>query len=107
MFELLASRPAAPPTSQSLLVNGLGGNGTLSKFTFTPGKKHLLRFVNTGINQFFHLALDGHTFTVIAVDFVPIKPYTTSTIVVSVGKSFSHFTGPRAVLTNSQVSDTT
>lgn len=86
MFELLASRPAAPPTSQSLLVNGLGGNATLSKFTLTPGKKHLMRFVNTGINQYFNLALDGHTFTVIGADLVPIKPFTTSTLVLSVGK---------------------
>src|SRR6201996_3466266 len=58
MFELLASRPAAPPTSQTLLVNGTGGPN-VGKIHFTPGKRHRLRFVNSGINQDFHIGIDG------------------------------------------------
>src|ERR1700761_7829087 len=81
VFEILASRPAAPPVSQTLLVNGTN-SGTIQ---FTPGKKHLLRFVNTGMNQFFHIGIDGHSFTVIADDFVPIKPFTTQTLALDVG----------------------
>jgi FtsP/CotA-like multicopper oxidase with cupredoxin domain len=82
VFELLASRPAAPPTSQTLLVNGTN-KGVIN---FAPGQTHRLRVVNTGINQFFHFGIDGHTMTVIADDFVPIKPYTTQQLVIAVGK---------------------
>jgi FtsP/CotA-like multicopper oxidase with cupredoxin domain len=85
MFTLLASRPAAPPTSQALLVNGTGGNGVLSQIQFTPGKKHLLRLVNTGINNFLHVGIDQHTMTVIADDFIPIQPYTTESVTLTVG----------------------
>lgn len=84
-FTILASRPAAPPTAQSILVNGAGGTAPLTTLTLTPGKKHLVRFINTGINAFFHLALDNHQFTVIASDFVPIQPYTTDSLVFGVG----------------------
>jgi FtsP/CotA-like multicopper oxidase with cupredoxin domain len=84
-FTLLASRPQAPPTAQSVLVNGAGGTAPLTKLTLTPGKKHLVRFINTGINAFFHVALDGHQFTIIAADFVPIKPYTADQFVIGVG----------------------
>jgi len=81
MFELLASRPAAPPTSQTLLVNGTN-TGTIN---FTPGQRHRLRFVNTGINQVFHIGIDGHQMLVIADDFVPIKPFTTNQLSITVG----------------------
>lgn len=87
MFELLASRPTVPPTSQSILVNGTGGSN-LSKIKFTPGKKHLLRLVNTGINNMFHVGIDQHTMTVIASDFVPIKPFTTQTLELAVGQRY-------------------
>ena len=84
MFELLASRPTSPPTSQSILVNGTGGP-SLSKINFTPGKKHLIRLINMGINNFFHVGIDQHKMTVIAADFVPIQPYATDTLVLAVG----------------------
>ena len=88
MFELLASRPAAPPTSQSLLVSGAGGNAPLTKIKFTPGKTHRLRFVNTGINQFLHIGIDSHKMTVIAADFVPVKPFDANTLVLGVGQRY-------------------
>jgi FtsP/CotA-like multicopper oxidase with cupredoxin domain len=85
MFTILASHPAAPPTSQSLLVNGTGGDN-LSTIQFTPGKKHLIRLVNTGINNFLHVGIDQHTMTVIAADFNPIQSFTTDTLILTVGK---------------------
>jgi FtsP/CotA-like multicopper oxidase with cupredoxin domain len=90
-FEILASRPAAPPTSQNILVNGTGvygGSGKYGSTTLTPGKKHLVRIVNTGINNYIHVSLDGHPFTVISNDFVPITPFTTTTLSVSVGQRY-------------------
>jgi FtsP/CotA-like multicopper oxidase with cupredoxin domain len=89
VFTILASHPQAPPTSDSILVNGTGvvsGSGTYGKTTLTAGKKHKLRLVNTGINQYLHVSLDGHPFTVVAADFVPIKPYTTTSLAIAVGK---------------------
>lgn len=60
--------------------------GEYSVTNLTHGKAHLLRFVNTGINNWANVALDGHPFTVIASDFVPIVPYTTNTLTIAVGK---------------------
>lgn len=54
--------------------------------TLTPGKSHLLRLVNVGINNWIHAGLDGHEFLVVAADFVPIEPYKASSIVIAVGK---------------------
>jgi len=91
VFTILASRPAAPPISDSILVNGTGvtgGVGTYATTTLTPGKKHKLRLVNTGINQYIHVSLDGHPFTVVAADFVPIKPYTSTSLVLAVGQRY-------------------
>jgi FtsP/CotA-like multicopper oxidase with cupredoxin domain len=84
MFELLASRPTVPPTSQTLLVNGT----QTAKLSFTPGKKHLLRFINTGINQFFHIGIDGHKMQVVMVDFVAVKPFTADNLVLAVGQRY-------------------
>ncbi|TID17143.1 laccase-like multicopper oxidase [Venturia nashicola] len=91
VFTILASRPAAPPTSQSLLYNGLGVTGGVGKYattTLTPGKKHKLTLVNTGTNQYIHVSLDNHPFTVVAADFIPIVPYNTSSLVISVGQRY-------------------
>jgi FtsP/CotA-like multicopper oxidase with cupredoxin domain len=95
MFTLLASHPAAPPTSQSLLVNGTGGNGQLQTIELQPGKKHLLRVVNVGINNFLHFGIDQHTMTVIAADMNPIEPFTTTSLSLTVGKYYSLFLEPR------------
>lgn len=91
VFAILASRPAAPPTSDSILYNGTGvtsGTGTFATTTLTPGKKHKLRLVNSGINQYLHVSLDNHPFTVVAADFVPITPYTTTSLVIAVGQRY-------------------
>jgi FtsP/CotA-like multicopper oxidase with cupredoxin domain len=92
-----ALHAGGPPTADNVLINGsmvLGATsasgGQYAKTTLTPGKKHLLRLVNTGINNYFHVSLDGHPFKVIAADFNPIVPFTTTSLVLGVGKSNSH-----------------
>jgi FtsP/CotA-like multicopper oxidase with cupredoxin domain len=60
--------------------------GNYANTTLTPGKTHRLRFANTGINNWVHVSLDKHVFTVIASDFVPIVPYKTTTLAMAVGK---------------------
>lgn len=91
-FEIIASRPPGPPLSQNILVNGTGMyNGTMGKFGSTnliPGKTHRLRLVNTGINNYIHVSLDNHPFTVITSDFIPIKPYQTTSLTIGVGQRY-------------------
>lgn len=83
---------AGPPTADNILINGTMTSSFGGKYavtTLTPGKSHLLRLINTGINNYLHVGLDGHTFTVVAADFTPIEPYETSSVVLGVGKFFS------------------
>ena len=68
-----------------LIVGPTGGNGVLSQIQFTAGKKHLIRLVNTGINNFLHVGIDQHTMTVVADDFIPIQPYSTQSVTLTVG----------------------
>jgi FtsP/CotA-like multicopper oxidase with cupredoxin domain len=88
VFEILASQPLAPPTSQVILVNGTGPSKP-SVITLSPGKKHRLRLINTGINDHFHVGIDQHQMTVIAADFVPVQPYSVSSLAIAVG-AFLH-----------------
>lgn len=59
-------------------------NAGLSKFQFTTGKKHLLRLINAGAEGIQKFSIDNHTMTVIANDFVPIEPYETDIVTLSV-----------------------
>ncbi|KAF2715764.1 multicopper oxidase [Pleomassaria siparia CBS 279.74] len=82
---------SGPPIADNLLVNGSmtsSSGGQYAVTTLVPGKKHLLRLVNTGINNWVHVGIDGHPFTVIAADFVPIVPYTTTSLVIAVGQRY-------------------
>jgi FtsP/CotA-like multicopper oxidase with cupredoxin domain len=62
--------------------------GKYAVTTLTPGKAHMLRLLNVGINNWAHVALDGHKFTVVSADFVPIVPYETDSLSIAVGKLF-------------------
>ncbi|KAH8727984.1 multicopper oxidase-domain-containing protein [Phaeosphaeriaceae sp. PMI808] len=86
-----AVHASGPPTADNVLVNGTmtstaGGKYAVTKLT--PGKTHLLRIVNVGINNWFHVGLDGHKFTVVAADFTPIVPYEATSISISVGQRY-------------------
>lgn len=79
-----------PPTADNLLVNGSmtsTAGGQYAVTTLTPGKTHLLRLVNMGINNWVHVGIDGHPFTVIAADFVPIEPFEATSLNIAIGKS--------------------
>lgn len=80
-----------PPTADNILINGKqvsASGGSYFTATLTPGKRHLVRFVNVGINDFFHVKLDGHRFKVIAADFVPVKPFYVDELVLGVGQRY-------------------
>jgi FtsP/CotA-like multicopper oxidase with cupredoxin domain len=61
-------------------------NAGVSKFQFQSGKKYRLRLINTSAEGIQKFTIDGHNFTVIANDFVPIKPYTTNVITIGVAQ---------------------
>jgi FtsP/CotA-like multicopper oxidase with cupredoxin domain len=95
---VMNSTGGGPPQSQSNLVNGRGNypcqnttlectpNAGLSKFKFQSGKKYRLRLVNPSSEAIQKISIDGHKFTIIAQDFVPIQPYETDLITLSVGQ---------------------
>ena len=58
----------------------------LARFKFVSGKKHRLRLINTGASAYQKFSIDNHNMTVIATDFVPIKPYTTNVLSIGVGQ---------------------
>ncbi|KAH8884128.1 hypothetical protein GQ53DRAFT_880494 [Thozetella sp. PMI_491] len=61
------------------LINGLnmfGDKGKYYSMTFKSKQKHRIRLINTALDTFFHVSLEGHEMTVIAADFVPIEPFT-------------------------------
>jgi len=64
--------------------------GKYAVTNLTPGKTHRLRLANTGINNWVHVSLDKHEFTVIAADFIPIVPFKTSSLAMAVGKLIFH-----------------
>ncbi|CAD6590291.1 MAG: hypothetical protein ASARMPREDX12_004245 [Alectoria sarmentosa] len=58
----------------------------LAKFQFTTGKTHRLRLINAGAEGIQKFSIDGHTMTVIANDFVPVRPYETEIVTLGIGQ---------------------
>lgn len=94
-------KDAGPPTMENGLINGTNtfdcsastdtrciGNGTKWETVFQTGKKYLFRVVNAGTDSHFEFSVDGHNLTVIGNDMVPIVPYTTNALSVSIGQRY-------------------
>ncbi|RDW63788.1 extracellular dihydrogeodin oxidase [Coleophoma cylindrospora] len=64
------------------------GGGKKYETVFQPGKKYLIRLLNVAIDSQFQFSIDGHRLKVIANDFVPIEPYDTDSVIVSVGQRY-------------------
>ena len=81
----------APP-GNNVLINGTNvnstGGGQYHANTITSGKRYRLRIVNTATADGYKVSLDGHPFTVISADFVPVKPWTTSWLFVGIGQRY-------------------
>ena len=85
--------PGSPPPSDNVLFNGLninprGSGGSYRRITLTPGLKHRLRIINPSVENTFTLSLVGHSFQIIATDFVPVTPVTVTSLYVSVGQRY-------------------
>nr|AHZ58333.1 laccase [Auricularia auricula-judae]AHZ58334.1 laccase [Auricularia auricula-judae] len=89
-----AAERSGPPRPQNFLIGGTNAlatdttKGKRFTRTFESGKKYRLRLINTSVDSFFRVSLDNHTMTVIASDFVPIKPYTTNVIGLAIGQRY-------------------
>lgn len=95
------ARLGAPPTLENTLMNGTNtfdcsdssdtncvGGGEKFEVNFVHGTKYRLRLINVGIDSHFEFAIDGHNLTVISNDLVPIVPYTTDTLLISIGQRY-------------------
>lgn len=92
----------APVTAANNLINGKNNfncsslpatdktpcvsNAGLSKFRFRKGKTHLLRLINAGSEGLQRFSIDEHTLTVVANDFVDVKPYETNVVTLGIGQ---------------------
>ncbi|KAJ9623971.1 laccase, multicopper oxidase, benzenediol:oxygen oxidorectuctase [Taxawa tesnikishii (nom. ined.)] len=93
VFELEDQAKSAPPSGDNGLINGTmkspdGTKGTYLMKTLTKGKKYRLRFINTSVDNQFHVSLDNHIFTVVSADFVPVKPYQAQWLMLGIGQRY-------------------
>ncbi|RDA88843.1 hypothetical protein CP532_5484 [Ophiocordyceps camponoti-leonardi (nom. inval.)] len=61
-------------------------NAGKAKFLFQRGKRYRLRLVNTGAQGLEYFSIDEHMLTIIANDFVPVKPYQTKFVTLGIGQ---------------------
>ncbi|KAK2028375.1 multicopper oxidase [Colletotrichum zoysiae] len=84
--------PAAVPASDNILFNGTNvnknGGGTYSRVTLKKGKVHKISLVNMSVDNTFTVALVNHKMTVTGTDFVPVKPFETDSLYLSVGQRY-------------------
>jgi FtsP/CotA-like multicopper oxidase with cupredoxin domain len=92
--DLIYSMKERIPLSVQLengLINGTNTyNDTGSRFQtiFSPGESYRLRLVNNAIETMWGFMIDNHTLTVMAVDFVPIVPYRTKSLSLTIGQRY-------------------
>ncbi|OQD73184.1 hypothetical protein PENDEC_c016G05827 [Penicillium decumbens] len=85
-----------PLTLDNGLINGTNvlGTGTNStrgsRFTMKvdQGSSYRLRLVNAAIDTHWSFMIDNHNLTVIAMDLVPIKPFTTNIVYIGMGQRY-------------------
>ncbi|KAK4765376.1 hypothetical protein SAY86_026466 [Trapa natans] len=84
-----------PNVSDAYTINGLPGPlyNCSAKDTFKlmvkPGKTYLLRLVNAALNDELFFSIANHTFTIVEVDAVYVKPFDTDTLVIGPGQTSS------------------
>jgi FtsP/CotA-like multicopper oxidase with cupredoxin domain len=59
--------------------------GSRFEKSIEAGKSYLIRLVNGAIDTHFKFSIDNHTMTVIANDFVPVKPFEVETLGIGMG----------------------
>jgi FtsP/CotA-like multicopper oxidase with cupredoxin domain len=105
-FELYPTEILTPqaPIPETSVLNGKGvfnctpsndtrctGKQDYYSVTFQKGKNYKIGLVNTGSLLTYKFWIDGHNFTVVQNDFVPIKPYQTDVLAIGIGTSTSPY----------------
>lgn len=89
-----SAETSGPPTLDTGLLNGLNvlpdddSIGSRYNVSVQSGSTNRLRLVNAAIDTHFDFMVDNHTLQVVAMDFVPIKPYTTKTLSIGMGQRY-------------------
>ncbi|KAJ8115051.1 hypothetical protein ONZ43_g4754 [Nemania bipapillata] len=89
--EVLAAEVSGPPTLDNGLINGTNvydDAGTRFETTWVSGTSYRLRLVNAAADTHFKFSIDNHTMEVIAMDFVPIVPYSTDILAIAMGQRY-------------------
>ncbi|KAJ4301509.1 hypothetical protein N0V90_003602 [Kalmusia sp. IMI 367209] len=98
----VATNTSRPPPMNSILLNGTGlaplslpSDQCIDRrpseryaTTFQKGVRYLLRLINTSVDTTFIFSIDSHNLTVVEADFVPIKPYTTNSVLIGIGQRY-------------------
>lgn len=80
-----------PPTLDTGLINGTNVyNETGYRFnkTLEDGTSYRMRLVNGAMDTHWKFSIDNHTLTVIAMDLVPIEPFTTNIVSIGIGQRY-------------------
>ncbi|GKV05631.1 hypothetical protein SLEP1_g17618 [Rubroshorea leprosula] len=83
-----------PPTSDAHTINGRPGSlfPCSQKDTFTmeveSGKTYLLRIINVALNDQLFFTISGHTMTMVEIDAVYTKPFTTRAVLIALHQAF-------------------
>ncbi|KAL4923143.1 Cupredoxin [Aspergillus undulatus] len=86
---------SGPPVLNNSLINGTnvygqGEEQTGERFTMKveADTSYRLRLINGALDTHYKFMIDNHTLTVIAMDLVPIEPYTTTFVDISMGQRY-------------------
>ncbi|KAL4945502.1 hypothetical protein BDV06DRAFT_219193 [Aspergillus oleicola] len=84
-----------PPMLNNSLINGTnvygeGDDQTGGRFTMQveADTSYRLRLINGALDTHYKFMIDNHTLTVIAMDLVPIEPYTTNFVDIAMGQRY-------------------
>ena len=55
---------------------------------FTRAKRYLLRLINTSFDSTFVFSIDNHRVQIVTADFVPIRPYTNTSVLIGIGQRY-------------------
>ncbi|KAI8932083.1 hypothetical protein NX059_010969 [Plenodomus lindquistii] len=87
----MSAQSNGPPTLDNGLINGTNtyeDGGFRYNTSFTPGTSYRMRLVNGAVDTHFKFMIDNHKMTVIASDLVPIVPYETTVLDISMGQRY-------------------
>jgi hypothetical protein len=73
--------PLTPPKPYSLVFEPKQAN--------RRAKRYLLRLINTSFSTTFVFSIDNHNLTIVSADFVPIYPYSNTSVLIGIGQRYN------------------